>query len=560
VKFGGLTLLLTTATTGVQAAEKTLAEPELQFGAELPNIVFILADDIGYGDLGAYGGSIPTPNIDSLAQNGMRFTDAHSSAALCAPSRFSLLTGSYPYRNGRPGGSWDINYSSGFTEGSAHLREGRHLTLGDVLQRAGYVTGFVGKMHVGGDVFDTSGILIREKDRLNEMDFSRGIRNGLSSHGFDYVFGLPSGIQHEPYAFFENGRYRPIDPRDPANNSSTVLLYDGEYRIGNNGISEIVEAGKIPARTDRRYDSSQVGPMLTDQALAFIDRSLEERQRTGRHRPFALYYASQAIHVPHTPPIDFDADPTVVDLPVKGVTGGSTSDMIVELDLQVGALLSRLESAGLLEDTLVFFTSDNGALPPTVTDYGTYAHDSNGPMRDYKASVYEGGHRVPFIAQWGDVERNSFRIPPGTVADQTIMAHDWVATIYALTGQVMAPDQAMDSASLLPVLLCGSDEPVHDFVLYQAGFAMLGAIRRGQYVLVIDEHRQATELYDLARDPAQTENLIGEATHAPLVDELRRIYLRHRDRDTTTFDEPRTTPVLGRNDAPNGSRDIKAGP
>jgi len=529
------TILLTALIVGPHAAA---TEPEL------PNVVFILADDIGYGDLGAYGGNIPTPNIDSLARNGMRFTDAHSPAALCAPSRFSLLTGSYPYRNGRPGGSWDINYSSGFREGSEHLKEGRHLTVGDILQRAGYVTGFIGKMHVGGDVFDVDGEVIREKGRLNEMDFSRGIRNGLRRHGFDYVFGLPSGIQHEPYAFFENGRYRPVDPRDRADNSSTVLLLNGDYRLGTNGVSEIVEAPKTPARTDRRYDSSQVGPTLANKALAFIDRALEERRQTGRHRPFALYYASQAIHVPHTPPIDFDGDPRVVDQPVKGVTGGPTSDMIVELDLQVGALLDKLESAGLLEDTLVFFTSDNGALPAKFTDYGTYVHDSNGPWRDYKASVYEGGHRVPFIAQWGDAERGRFTIPPGTVADQTIMTQDWVATIYALTGQAMAPDQAMDSASLVPVLLHGSDEPVHDFVLYQAGFAMVGAIRRNQYVLVIDEHREATELYDLALDPAQTENLIGEPSKALLIEKLRQIYLRHRDRDTTTFDEPRTTPVV----------------
>lgn len=189
----------------------------------------------------------------------MRFTDAHSPAALCAPSRFSLLTGSNPYRNGRPGGSWDVNNSSAFSTGTDHLVEGRHVTVGEILQRSGYRTAFIGKSHLGGDVYDASGRLIREKDRLNEMDFSRGVRDGIGAHGFDYAFALQSGIQHEPYAFFENGRYWPINPWAAPDNSSTALYLDGRYRVGNNGTSEIVEAGTVPARADVAYDSSRVG-------------------------------------------------------------------------------------------------------------------------------------------------------------------------------------------------------------------------------------------------------------------------------------------------------------
>ncbi|MEO0997507.1 MAG: arylsulfatase, partial [Pseudomonadota bacterium] len=510
----------------------------------LPNIVFILADDIGYGDIGSYGGSIATPHIDSLALAGMRFTDAHSPAALCAPSRFSLMTGSYPYRNGRPGGSWDINFSSGFSTGAAHLADGRHVTVGEVLQSTGYRTGFIGKMHLGGDVFDSEGTIIRQRRRLNEMDFSRGIRDGVNAHGFDYSFGLTSGIQHEPYAYFENGRFRPVDTAAPADNSSTVLLRNGRYRIGPNGVSEIVEAGTVPARADRQYDSSQAGIVLAREAVEFIQRHLTANSQSGGDRPFALFYSSQAIHVPHTPPIDFDGDPQPLDLPVAGQTGGATSDMIVELDLQVGALLAALESAGVLNDTLVFFTSDNGALPPNVADYGTAMHDSNGPWRGYKASVYEGGHRVPFIARWGDGTPGGSRIVPGSVSGQTVVTHDWVATIYALTGQPMAADQAMDSASLLPILLDGKDEPVHEFVLYQAGFALEGAIRHGDHVLVVDEHGRATELYDLRSDPQQAHDMIGEPAHAARAETLRRTFLRHNDRDAASFDEPRTTAVV----------------
>lgn len=527
------------AVTVLFVASLTLAGPACNANPDengsRPNIVFILADDIGYGDIGAYGGRIPTPAIDSLARDGMLFTDAHSPAALCAPSRFSILTGSYPYRNGRPGGTWDINMSSAFATGAEHLVAKRHITVADVLGEAGYATGFIGKMHAGGDVFDTHGSVIRDKRRLNEMDFSRGIRNSLNDHGFDYVLGLASGIQHEPYAFFENGRYRPIAIGDAADNSSTVLRLNGSYVVGKNGASEIVEADVVAARTDRNYDSSQVGRQLTASAVDFI------ADHGSAGRPFALFFSSQAIHLPHTPPVDFDGRPEPLDQPVRGTTGGATSDMIVELDLQVRALLAALRSAGVLDNTLVFFASDNGALRPEVTEYGVRGHDSNGPWRGYKASIYEGGHRVPFIVRWGDGSRDNSRIAPGSVAGQTVMTHDWVATIYDLLQREMLSDQSMDSATLLPVLLDGNAGDLHDFVIYQAGDASVGGIRQGDWVLVVDGNNEPTELYNLASDPAQVRNRLGDSSMETLVEDLRATLVEHHDRDFTTFSEPRTT-------------------
>lgn len=504
----------------------------------LPNVVFFLADDVGYGDIGVYGGVVPTPNIDALARAGMRFTDAHAPAALCAPSRFSLLTGSNPYRNGRPGGSWDINVSSGFTTGTAHLREGRHLTAGEILQRAGYRTAFLGKGHLGGDIYDTSGKVIREKDAINTMDFARGIRDSLNEHGFDYSLLLASGIQHEPYAFFENGRYVPVDPASPPDNRSTVLRKDGRYEISNNGVCEIVEAARVPARCDINYDSSQVGRIVTAKGLQFIDDHLALNRREGRNRPFMMYFSSQAIHVPHTPPIDFDGDPKVIDQPVQGRTGGRTSDVLYELDLQLGALVAKLRDEGLLENTIIIFTSDNGALWPNVVQYGDPRHDNNGPFRDYKASVYEGGHRVPFIARWDS------KIAPGTVSDQLIINHDWVATMYELTGQTMDDDQAMDSASLLPILTGKQKGTLHEFVIYQAGYAYDGAIREGSLVLLVDKDNKATELYDLSTDIAQEHNLIAVPKYGDVVTRLRAKFLKHNDHDNKTFDEPRTTPPV----------------
>ena len=511
-------------------------------GSKGPNVVFILADDVGFGDVGVYGGKVPTPNIDRLAQQGMRFTDAHSPAALCAPSRFSLLTGSHPYRNGRAGGTWDVDTSSGFSHNGDRTRAGRHITVGEILQKAGYRTAFFGKMHLGGDVRDGDGELIREKNKLNTMDYSRGFGDGLDEHGFDYWLGLASGIQHEPFAYFENGKFVPVDPDKPADNSSTRLLNDGFYRVSGNGLSEIVEAAKVPARGDVDYDSSQVGITLTNAAVDFIDRHVKENQASGKDQPFLVYFASQAIHVPHSPPFDFDGDPSTIDEQVYGKTGAMTSDVLYELDLQVGKIISKLEEKGIADDTLILFTSDNGALWPDITHYGDPTHDNNGPLRGYKASVYEGGHRVPFIAKWGDGTKAGSMIPPDTVSGQLIMGQDWVATMYELTRQNMQEDQAMDSVSLLPVLTGKQpeSEPLREFALYQAGAAYEGAVREGSLVLVVDKDNKATELYDLATDLGQKNNLIDAAEHRETSARLRKKFLTYNDHDDDTV-EPRTT-------------------
>ena len=168
-------------------------------------------------------------------------------------------------------------------------------------------------------------------------------------------------------------------------------------------------------------------------------------------------------------------------------------------------------------------------------EYGDPRHDNNGPFRDYKASVYEGGHRVPFIVRWDS------KVAPGTVSDELIVNHDWVATMYELTGQNMAEHQAMDSASLLPILTGTEKGPLHEFVIYQAGYAYDGAIREGNLVLLVDKENKATELYDLSADIAQEHNLIADPKHAATVTRLRAKFLKYNDHDNKTFNEPRTT-------------------
>ena len=502
---------------------------------KLPNVIFILADDIGYGDLGIYGGKIPTPNLDKLAESGIRFTDAHSPAALCAPSRFSMLTGSYPYRSYQAGGAWNINSTSIFSDPFEHNKAGHKITIGEVLQSAGYRTSFFGKSHLGGDASNSDGNLIRKEKDISTMDLSKGVHNSINEYGFDYSYFLPSGIQHAPFAFFENGFFTPFNPSKSADNRSTKMWMNGRYEM-ENGTSEIVEHAKNAGIGDVDYNSSQTGIMMINKSLNFIDNHLLQNKIKDEDRPFLVYFASQAIHVPHTPPNDYDGDDSEINEKVNGTTGGATSDFVFELDMQVGKLLKKLEDKGLTENTIVFFTSDNGALWPRVCDYGNSEHDNNGPLRNYKASVYEGGHRVPFIIKWPG------KVKPGVVSDEPVLAQDWVATMYEITNQDMEEDQAMDCTSLLP-LITGkktNDSPVHPFLIYQAGYAYDGAIREGDWVLLVDRENKATELYNLKTDLAQENNLIENSGNKELIERLKTKFLKHNDHKNET-QEPRTT-------------------
>ncbi|MDX2431305.1 MAG: sulfatase-like hydrolase/transferase [Bacteroides sp.] len=501
----------------------------------LPNVVFVLADDIGFGDLATYGGKLPTPNLDRLAAEGIRFTDAHSPAALCAPSRFSMLTGSYPYRSESPGGAWNTSSPSIFNDNRGHTQAGHMVTVGEVLQKAGYRTAFFGKSHLGGDVRDSTGVIIRDQLEISRMDLSKGVKNSINEYGFDYSYSLPSGIQHEPFAFFENGNFAPFDPDKPADNRSSRLWSNGRYAF-ENGSSEIVEHGRYPGIGDVDYNSSQTGIMMLNKALDFITNHQEANRQDGDQRPFLLYFASQAIHVPHTVPFDYDGKSAEINEPVDGITGGPTGDFVYELDVQVGKLLEKLEEEGLAENTIFIFTSDNGALWPNICDFGNEEHDNNGPLRGYKASVYEGGHRVPFIIKWPG------KIEAGQVSDELVLAQDWVATMYELTDQDMPEDQALDCSSLMSIITGTKegDEPLHPFVLYQAGYAYDGAIREGDWVLTVNSKNLAEELFHLRDDPGQENNLIEDPQFGDMVKRLRAKFIKYNDHNNDTR-EPRTT-------------------
>ena len=465
-----------------------------------PNIVVILADDMGWGDLRANNRAslVATPNLDRLAREGMRFRNAHSSAAVCAPTRYGLLTGNYQWRGARAWGTWKYWFSSQILPGQ--------LTIGDLAQRAGYRTGFVGKLHMGGDFYGLGSDEVTREQSL--VDFSRGFANGPLAHGFDYSFPLLDGIQGEPYAYFENDRL----VGDPA------LLQ--VWAAGRYGSSEILKDGRgMPD-----WDSSQVGPELLDRALGFIDRHLAGPDAA---RPFLLYYSAQAVHEPHTPPAK------LAGKKIAGFTGlCARQDMIRELDVAVGALTAHLREKGLLADTLFLFTSDNGG-------EDLCGQDSSGPtFAGEKSQILEGGHRVPMIVKWGDT--GNYTVPPGTARNQLISTLDVVATLARLAGSEVGADQALDSFDFSEVWLgTRSDRsPVRDHLMAESRNADVDtaipstiAYYEGSWKLVLQRRGgvyRVVRLADLTADPGETIDLATDPALATRVGAMRDRFLARR--------------------------------
>jgi len=514
-------------------------------GDSLPHVVMIMADDLGWSDVAAYRRAqglnepIPTPNIDRLVAGGMMFTDAHAPAALCAPTRFSMMTGSNPYRNGRQWGTW------GFEQSSAFSADRIHVTVGDVAKTGGYRTAFFGKMHLGG----------------GSLDYAQTMPTFPTQYGFDYTFCTHGGIQDAPYLYFENDRFvridpaTPLKPSDPGELTDVTYWAEGAYTIAN-GTGRI-NKNQHEGDGDVNWNSSQNGIINSRKAAVFI------RDHVANYPaiPFMLYYCPPQVHSPHTPPIDFepnlDGSPgSPVNVPVAGTTGGNElADIVYELDLQVGSIIAALEDPNgdgdtadsILADTLVMLTSDNGGLG---IDNGLFEadglsrYDSTGELAGSKKMIKEGGHRVPFVAMWGDGNPSASNdtITPGSVSDQLICGHDWVAVMYALTGNSIAENQAMDAVNILPILLGEQDEsiPVRDLMLHQSqkDETYPYAIREGDYVLFIDVNLAVGQLYNLADDLSQSTDLLagmpltGNANRAEEM--LTRFHQHNNPRDTRT--------------------------
>jgi arylsulfatase A-like enzyme len=446
-----------------------------------PDILVILADDLGYGDLHCYNpdrGKIPTPHLDRLAADGMRFTDAHSSSGVCSPSRYALLTGRYHWRSRLQAGIVGVY-------GEPLIAPDR-LTIAGLARKHGYRTAMVGKWHLGWNwpiTADQRPLLQGKGEATDEHRaawrsiFSQPIPGGPTARGFETYFGtdVPNW---PPYCFFENDRIVDV----PSEFLPASLLKNHQASV----------AG--PAVKDWKLEATL--PALGDRACRIIAESVKKPE------PFLIYLP---LTTPHTP--------LAVNAPWKGKSGldNDCADLIMETDAVVGRVLEALEKSGRADNTLVLFTSDNGFAPYVgAKDLEARGHYPSGPLRGYKADVFEGGHRVPFIVRW------PARVEPGTISNRLVHHADLMATLAEVLGTKLPDDAAEDSFSLLP-LLEGDDRPTRPHAVSCAAIGIPG-IREGSWKLILGRDPQSPQpkpapnvlLYNLAEDLGETKNLADQ--------------------------------------------------
>ena len=472
------------------------------------NVLLILADDLGYGDVACYNpeSRVPTPNIDRLAAEGMSFTDAHSPATVCTPSRYSILTGRMEFRTGVPGV---------FTgAGGPCLIEESRLTLPGMLRGLGYRTALYGKWHVGLSFPDRAGQPINENgfEPVSRIDYTRAIPDAPIHRGFDHFYGTACCPTTDfLYAFIDGDRI----PVPPTRLHDRAGLPDHPY-ARDNRIGWLAPG----------FDFEEIDLVFLERSIEFLERhaAASSASPASRKEPFFLMHSTQGVHLPSFPGKAF-----------RGKTGaGPHGDFIFEFDYVVGELLAALERLGLADDTLVMVTSDNGPEVTSVVNMRRdYAHDGARPWRGMKRDQWEGGHRVPFVARWPG------RIPAGSTSDQTVCLCDLMATCAAITGVDLPAGAAEDSYDILPAMLgaAPAGEAVRAHTLHQSFLGSAGAagepvlnlsIRRGRWKYL--DHRGSGgndyaraelkpyalpekapaapgQLYDLEADPGETTNL-----------------------------------------------------
>lgn len=388
-----------------------------------PNIVYILTDDLGYGDLSCYGCTkYDTTNLDSLAKEGIRFTDAHTPSAVCTPTRYGILTGRY---------CWRSPLKKGVLQGhSEPLIEKSRVTVASYLREQSYATACIGKWHLGLGWLHIG----------DEIDYSRPLNHSPVHLGFDYFYGISASLDMPPYCFIENDRVvgAPLIPR-------TEFDFSQKRRRGS----------MAPGWKDE-----EVNRIHTEKAIEYI----ENQTRNEVNQPFFLYLA---LTGPHTP---WKADKKFADASKIGPRG----DLILEMDWTVGKIIETLERLNIRENTLVIFTSDNGPHPhtPEVTTYG---HKPAGELRGQKADIWDGGHRVPFIASWPG------QIAEGSVSDELVCLTDLIATCADILQDDLPATVGEDSDSMLPVLRGGRS--TRSSVVHHSINGMF-SIRKGEWKFV----------------------------------------------------------------------------
>jgi arylsulfatase A-like enzyme len=459
-------------------------------GPSRPNIVYILCDDLGYGDLRCLNPErckIATPNADRLAREGMAFTDAHSGSSVCTPTRYGILTGRY---------CWRTRLQQGVLWGySAPLIPADRLTVPALLRKHGYHTACIGKWHLGMTMPTLPGAKLGETANVTgegALDPAGVISDGPTTRGFDRYFGISASLDMPPFAFIEGDRFT----QPPT------------------AVKKFLRAGS--AAPD--FEAVDVLPTLTQKAVEYISARADEK------RPFFLYLPLNSPHTPIVPGKDW-----------RGRSGlGDYGDFVMETDWALGRVLDALDRKGIAGDTLVVFTSDNGCSPHAgVEDLERKGHYPSAQFRGYKADIWDGGHRIPFLVRWPAV------VKPGTRCGQLTCLTDLMATCAEIVGGKLPDDAGEDSASLLP-LLRGEDRPVREAVVHHSVHGRF-AVRRGRWKLELcpgsggwakpldaaaaKEGLPPVQLYDMETDAAETKNLRAERPE--VVAELRALLERY---------------------------------
>lgn len=460
--------------------------------AERPNVVLILADDLGYGDVQCYNpeGKIPTPNLDRLAAQGMRFTDAHSSSAVCSPTRYSLLAGRY---------NWRSRLQSGVLGGlSPRLIETGRLTVAELLRRNGYHTAAIGKWHLGMDWTllpgkQVSELSIESPQQVHNVDYTQRIENGPNAVGFDYYFGISASLDMVPYAFIENDRL------------TAAVTIDRSFPMRPDAPNKQTRIGP----TAPGFEAEDVLPELTRRAVRYIAGRAADAHEA---KPFFLYVPFTSPHTPILPRPEW-----------QGKSGLSAyGDFVMQTDHSIGEILAALDEHGSASNTVVIATSDNGCSPEAnFPQLAAAGHRPSYVFRGAKADIYEGGHRVPLIVRWPE------HIGAGQVNRSLVSLVDLMATCADLIRAKLPADSGEDSISMMPLLMGRTNTATRTTIVHHSINGSF-AIREGDWKLAIcpdsggwSEPRPGStaaeklprlQLYNLVQDPGETNNL---ASHRP---------------------------------------------
>lgn len=456
-----------------------------------PNVIYILADDIGYGDLSCYNknGKISTPHLDRLAAEGAKFTDAHTTSSVCSPSRYSILTGRY---------SWRSSLKKGVLTGkSKPIIENERSTVGTVMKNAGYQTLFLGKWHVGWDWTIQNGKDFGgdgwSPEDFETIDFTKPIKRSPKDLGFDYYYALSGSLDMAPYVYVENDTV--------VGEVTNTSFADTKYQWWREGpISD-------------QFDHKRTTPEMFERAIDFVKHNEDEK-------PFFIYLSLPSPHTPLLPTPEWIGKS---DLSLYG-------DFTMMVDDYVGQLLNVIENRGLEEETLIIFTSDNGGSPASgIEEMKAKGHSSNGFSRGTKSELFDGGHRIPFIAKWaGTIDKN-------IEVDALISTSDLYATLADIVDAKMSNDEAEDSFSLTPFFNGKGENYQRESMIYHSDYGSF-AIKKGKWKLILTadsggwgypnktndaallKDAPLVQLYDMDKDASEQNNIMHD--HPKVVESL----------------------------------------